>query len=43
MDVEFKNKIMLHGFGEVKCRWEVGEVGSWERWKGNEMGKAGEW
>ena len=21
---------MLPGFGEVKCWWEVGEVGSWE-------------
>ena len=35
--MEFKDKIMLHGFREVKCWWEVGEVGRWERWKGNEV------
>ena len=34
---------MLHGFREVKCLWEVGEVGRWEMWKGNEVGKVGEW
>ena len=34
--MEFKDKIMLHGFREVKCRWEVGEV---ERWKGNEVAR----
>ena len=28
---------MLHGFREVKCWWEIGEVGRWERWKGNEV------
>ena len=28
--MEFKGKIMLHGFQEVKCQWEVGEVGEWE-------------
>ena len=32
--MEFKDKIMLHGFREVKCWWEVDE-----RWKGNEMAK----
>ena len=37
--MEFKDKIMLHGFSEVKCRWEVGEVGRWERWKGNEVAR----
>ena len=37
--MEFKDKIMLHGFREVKCWWEVGEVGRWERWKGNEVGR----
>ena len=37
--MEFKNKIMLHGFREVKCWWEVGEVGRWERWKGNEVAR----
>ena len=37
--MEFKGKIMLHGFREVKCRWEVGEVGRWERWKGNEVAR----
>ena len=31
--MELKDKIMLHGFREVKCQWEVGEVGRWERWK----------
>ena len=35
--MEFKDKIMLHGFREVKCRWEVGEVERWERWKVNEV------
>ena len=39
MGVEFKDKIMLHGFMEVKYRWEVGEVGRWERWKGNVVGR----
>ena len=37
--MEFEDKIMLHGFREVKCWWEVGEVGRWERWKDNEVGK----
>ena len=37
--MEFKDKIMLHGFREVKCWWEVGEVERWERWKGNEVGE----
>ena len=44
--MEFEDKIMLHGFREVKYWWEVGEVGRWERWKGNgggKVGKAGEW
>ena len=38
--MEFKDKIMLHGFSEVKCWWEVGEV---ERWKGTrwQVGKGG--
>ena len=36
--MEFKDKIMLHGFGEVKCWWEVGEVGRWERWESGEVG-----
>ena len=44
--MEFKDKIMLHGFKEVKRRSEVGEVGRWETWKGNEVagkvGKVGE-
>ena len=38
--MEFKDKIMLHGFREVKCRWEVGEVARWER-RGN--GEVGRW
>ena len=37
--MEFKDKIMLHGFREVKCQWEVGEVGRSERWKGNEVSR----
>ena len=28
---------MLHSFRELKCWWEVGEVGRWERWMGNEV------
>ena len=39
MGVKFKEKIMLHGFREVKCRWEVGDMGRWERWKGNEVAR----
>ena len=46
--MKFKGKIMLHGFREVKCWWQVGEVGRWERWKGNEVARwerqeSGEW
>ena len=49
--MEFKDKIMFHGFSEVKCRWEIGELGRWERWKGNEVvrwkrqesGEVGRW
>ena len=37
--MEFKEKIMLHGFSEVKCLWEVGELGRWERGKGNEVAR----
>ena len=37
MGVEFKDKIMLHDFREVKRWWEVGEVGRWETWKDNEV------
>ena len=39
MGVEFKDKIMLHGSRKVKCRWEVGKVGRWEMWKGNDVAK----
>ena len=39
MGAELKDKVMLHGFREVKCWWEVGEVGRWERWKGNEVAR----
>ena len=38
--MEFKDKIMLHNFWEVKCWWEVVEVGSWER---RENGDVGGW
>ena len=41
--MEFKDKIMLHGFRKVKCWWEVGEVGRWERWKGNEVARWERW
>ena len=37
--MEFEDKTMFHGFREVKCWWEVGEVGSWARWKGNEVAR----
>ena len=41
----------MHNFREVKCQWEVGEVGRWGRWKGNEVvrwekqesGEVGRW
>ena len=44
MSVDFKDKLMLHGFREVKCWWEVDEVGRWEmwkvmRWKGGKSGR----
>ena len=39
MGVKFKDKIMLHDFGEVKCWWEAGEVERWERWKSNEVAR----
>ena len=35
--MKFKDKVMLHGFREVKCWCKVGEMGRWERWKGNEV------
>ena len=35
--MKFKDRVMLHGFREVKCWWEIGEVIRWERWKGNEV------
>ena len=31
--MEFKDKIRLHSFREVKCWWEAGEV-AWEGGKG---------
>ena len=37
--MEFKDKTMLLSFREVKCRWEVCEVGRWERWKGSEVAR----
>ena len=37
--MEFKGKIMLNGFQEVKYQWEVGELGRWERWKGIEVAR----
>ena len=37
--MEFKDKITLHGFRKVKCQREVGEVGRWEWWKGNEVAR----
>ena len=32
--MEFKNKIMLQDFKEVKCRWEGGKGGRVMRWEG---------
>ena len=43
MGAEFKDKIVLHGFREVKCWWEVGEVGRWEKWKGNVVARWERW
>ena len=37
--MKFKDKIMLHGFREVKCWWEVGEVERWERWESGEVAR----
>ena len=37
--MEFKDKLMLHGSREVKCQCELGEVGRWEKWKGNEVAR----
>ena len=40
--MEFKDKIMLHSFREVKCwweRWEGNEVARWERWESGEVGR----
>ena len=37
MGLEFKVKILLHGFREVKSQWEVGEVGRWERQESGEV------
>ena len=34
--VQGQNYVMLHGFREVKCQWEVGEVGNW---KGNHVAR----
>ena len=39
MGAEFKDKIMLHGFREGKCRWEVGKVGRWEKQESGEVGR----
>ena len=49
--MEFKDKIMLHGFREVKCRWEVGEVEGgkgervmrWQGGKGRRVLRWGRW
>ena len=40
--MEFEDKIMLHGFREVKCWFVVGEVGSGKggrimRWQGGKF------
>ena len=37
--MELKEKIMLHGFRDVKCLWDVSELGRWQRWKGNEVAR----
>ena len=41
--MDFEGKILLHCFREVKCWWEVVEVGRWERWKDNEVAKWERW
>ena len=43
MGLEFKDKIMLHGFREVKCQRVASEVGRWERWKDSEVAKWERW
>ena len=48
MGVEFEDKIMLHGFREVKCWFVVGEVGRWKdnelaRWERQKSGEVGRW
>ena len=37
--MEFKDKIMLHGFRQVGGWWEVCGVGRWGRYKGNEVAR----
>ena len=43
----FKDKIMVHGFREVKCWWEVGEVGKKGgrvmKWQGGKGGRLVRW
>ena len=46
--MEFKDKLMLHSFREIKCQWEVGEVeggkGGWVmRWEGGKGRKVVRW
>ena len=46
--MEFEEKIMLHGFRELKCWWEGGKVGKVKgyevtRWERQESGEVGRW
>ena len=41
--MEFKDKIMLYDFREIKCRWKIGVVVRWERWNGNEVVRWEKW
>ena len=43
--MEFEDKIMLPGFREVKCWWEVGKGGKIMRWQGGKggSGEVGRW
>ena len=41
--MEFKDKIMLHSFREVKCRWEGGKGGRVMSWQGGKDGGVVRW
>ena len=41
--MEFNDKIMLHGFREVKCRWESGKGRRVMRWQGGKDWRVVRW